>query len=611
MNPKLSELHEKAMRLPLRPGVYIMKNKKGEIIYIGKAKALKNRVSQYFAASADHTPKVRRMVDNVDFFEYIVTDSEYEALVLECSLIKQHKPKYNILLKDDKGYTYIKVSKEMYPRITLARKIENDGAEYIGPFTGGYSVKQAIDEACKIFQLPTCTRVFPRDIGKGRPCLNYSIKQCVAPCRGRVSREEYMEAFEDAVEFVKGGDGSSIERLSAKMEQCAENLEFERAARIRDRIAAIKRMSQRQKVVMSKIPEQDIIAAAQTDDACCTEVFRFLGGRLYDRESFIFGNFIEGGELRSQFIEQYYQKKERIPPKIYIDILPDDRELLERYVSEKAGRKVSLLTAQRGEQQKLVEMCRQNAAEHLAMAKGKIGSHTAALDELAKLLGLPKPPKYIEAYDISNNAGEANVAGMVVFEDGSPLKSAYRKFKIKTVSGQDDYGSMREVISRRIAEYREHKEEGEGFGRLPDLILLDGGEGHVSSVRPIIEEAGLSIPVFGMVKNQKHRTRAIAAGGREVSINSSRSAFTLVSSIQEEVHRFAITFHRNTRGKSVTGSQLTKIEGIGPARARTLLRHFKTIKAVREATKEQLSEAPGMTKAAAEAVFSYFRHEEE
>lgn len=610
MNPNLAALRKKSMQLPLRPGVYIMRNKNGEIIYIGKAKALKNRVSQYFGSQENHTRKVRAMVDHVETFDYIVTDSEYEALVLECSLIKQHKPKYNILLKDDKGYHYIRVSNEDYPRITLARALADDGARYLGPYTSSFAVKQALDEAHKIFRLPTCNRKFPRDIGKGRPCLNFSIKQCMAPCRGKVSRADYLEAVDEAVAFLRGDASVSIETLTERMNEAAENLEFERAAKLRDRIVAIRKMSERQKVVMSKIPEQDLIAVAQTGDGSCVEVFRFSGGRLCDREHFFFDDTPSQDYLRTRFMYLYYSERDRIPPRIFVDGEAEDTELLEQWLTHAAGRKVSVSVPQRGEQAALIEMCRQNAAEHLAISRGKLGSKTAALDELMRMLGLEKVPEYIESYDISNTAGEDNVAGMVVFEDGRPLKSAYRKFRIRSFSGQDDYGSMREVISRRIDEYHKHKEEGTGFGRLPDLILLDGGEGHVAAIRPLIERAGLDIPVFGMVKDSKHRTRAISAGGQEVAISRSRAAFTLVSEIQEEVHRFAITYHRQSRSKSVIQSSLTKIDGIGPARARELLRHFKTISAIRTASLEELLEAKGMTRTAAQAIIDHYAREE-
>ena len=605
-NPKLGELRRQSMKLPLLPGVYIMHDKRDKIIYIGKAKALKNRVSQYFGSQENHAEKVRRMVENVDHFEYIITDTEYEALVLECSLIKLHKPKYNILLKDDKGYHYIKISAGEYPRITEAKKVEDDGAEYLGPYTGSFAVRQSVDEACRIFKIPTCRRSFPRDIGKGRPCLNYSIGLCLAPCRGRLKKEIYDEAISEARDFLKGGTNTSVARLTERMNECAERLEFEKAARIRDRINALRKMSEKQKVIMTSVEEQDVIALAQGSGSTCFEVFRFRGGRLCDREQFLIDEMM--GELplcRSEFIKQYYSMRD-VPPRVTVDGEVDDASLLEQMLTEKLadrhGKKVRITVPQKGEQQRIVEMCRQNAAEYLAQAKGRTGEVTAAVDELGRLLGLDSPPEYIESYDISNTQGDDNVAGMVVFENGRPLKSAYRKFRIKTVEGQDDYGSMREVITRRILEYREHQDEGTGFGRLPDLILLDGGEGHVNAIRPLIEASGLPIAIFGMVKDSKHKTRAIAAGGREIALTRSRAAFTLVSSIQDEVHRFAITYHHASHGRSVIRSSLTEIEGIGPARARELLKHFKTISAVYDASVEQLCEVKGMNRTAAENI---------
>lgn len=602
----IKELRKKAMRLPLHPGVYIMRDKTGKIIYIGKAKALKNRVSQYFGSEKNHDDKVRRMVSNVEDFEYILTDSEFEALVLECSLIKQHTPKYNILLKDDKGYHYIKVTKGPWPRISQAKQMLNDGAEYLGPYVSSWATKESVDEALKIFRLPSCSRKFPQDIGKGRPCLNYFIKQCSAPCRGRLSEKEYNEAVKDALEFLRGGSAACVKELTRKMEEAAENLEFERAAHIRDRLAAIKRMSDRQKVVALKVPEQDIIALAQGAEKNCFEVFRFMNGRLCDRETYLMGEIGEAGAARSEFIERYYSMRDRIPPRVTLDGPATDTALLSEWLSQKAGRKVTVSIPQKGEQAHLVEMCRSNAAEQLAQSMGRTGREASALDELGRLLGLAHPPAYIEAYDISNLAGGDNVAGMVVFENGRPLKSAYRKFQIKTVDGQDDYGSMREVIGRRLREYQENQDSGEGFGHLPDLILLDGGKGHVAAVQPILDSFQLNIPLFGMVKDDKHRTRAIAANGGEIAIQPNRKAFTLVGAIQEEVHRFAIGYHRQTRKKNTLSTSLTSIEGIGQSRARALLKHFRTITAIREADLEELENAPGMTKPSAIAVYRHF-----
>ena len=605
---KKKELRRKAMKLPLSPGVYLMHDKSGQIIYIGKAKALKNRVSQYFGSEKNHNNKVRRMVANVDWFEYIVTDSEFEALVLESSLIKQNQPKYNILLKDDKGYSYIRVSEGPWPRITEAKKMEDDGAKYIGPYMSSWSIKQTIDSALKIFKLPDCNRKFPQDFGKGRPCLNYYIKQCCAPCRGRITQEEYQEAFQEALDFIRGGSSTSIKVLTQRMEEAAERMEFELAARLRDRINAINKMRERQKVVASRVEEQDVFALAQGETHTAFEVFRFTGNKLSDRESFLTEGLEPDPEARSEFLRQYYAIRDRIPPLVVLDGEVDDEELLTRWLSERRGKSVKLLVPQRGDQAQLVQMCRKNAAEHIAQQVGTSGRDASALDELRRLLGLEKTPVYIESYDISNLAGGENVAGMVVFENGRPLKSAYRRFKIKTVEGQDDYGSMREVIRRRFEEYKSHQAQGDslGFGRLPDLILLDGGKGHVAAVQPVLEEMGIQVSLFGMVKDDRHRTRAIALTGGEIAISSHRRAFTLVSSIQDEVHRFAIGYHRQQRKKAAVSSTLTSIAGIGDARAKALLKHFKTVKAVSEADLQELENAPGMTKPSARRVYEYF-----
>ena len=610
---KRRELRQKAMRLPLSPGVYLMHNKAGEIIYIGKAKALKNRVSQYFGSEKNHDAKVRRMVSNVDWFEYILCDSEFEALVLESSLIKQNQPKYNILLKDDKGYSYIRVSGGPWPRITEVKKVEDDGAKYIGPYLSSWSIKQTIDSARKIFKLPDCTRKFPQDFGKGRPCLNYYIKQCCAPCRGRVSEAEYNEAFQEALDFIKGGSSTSVKALTAKMEEAAENMEFELAARLRDRIAAINKMKERQKVVASKIEEQDVFALAQGETHTAFEVFRFTGGKLSDRESFLTEGCQPDPEARSEFLRQYYAIRDRVPPVVTIDGPVEDAELVARWLSEKRGKSVKLHVPQRGEQAQLVQMCRQNAAESIARQAGSTGRDASALDELRRLLGLEKVPAYIECYDISNLQGGENVAGMVVFENGRPLKSAYRKFKIQTVTGQDDYGSMREVIRRRFTEYYAHQQQGdgEGFGRLPDLVLLDGGKGHVAAVEPVLQEMGVNVPLFGLVKDDKHRTRAIALSGGEIAIQSNRRAFTLLSTIQDEVHRFAIGYHRQQRKKAAVSSTLTSIPGIGEARAKALLKHFKTVAAIGQADLKELEEAPSMTQPAARRVYQFFHGEPE
>lgn len=610
----LYELKDKATHLPLKPGVYIMKNKKDEIIYIGKAKALKNRVSQYFGSDKNHSEKVRRMVENVDHFDYIICSSEFEALVLECSLIKQNKPKYNILLKDDKGYSYIRISDEPWRRISFEMQQKDDGAKYLGPYMSAWYAKNAVDEALKIFRLPTCSKVFPRDIGKGRPCLNYYIKQCCAPCAGKISLKDYNESVDSAVNFLRSGDNDSIRIMTEKMNEAAENLEFELAARMRDRINALKKITERQNVVEASIKEQDAIGIALEKNDACFAIIRFRDGRLFDKEDFLIKDAGENPDLaamRSEFIQQYYTMRDRIPPVIALDGEAEDTELLCQWLSEKRGKTVRIRIPQKGENMRIIEMSRENAAERLAQSHGHLGHELTALDELAKLLGLSKIPRFIESYDISHHAGSDNVAGMVVFKDGRPFKQSYRKFSIKGFTGQDDYASMNEVIERRIKEYYKNPDSGLGFGQLPDLILLDGGKGQVSAVRPVLEKYGLNIPLFGMVKDNHHRTRAITDEGHEIAINSKRRAFTLVSSIQDEVHRFAISYHRQKHSKRSFNSSLTEIDGIGPARAKTLMTTFKSVKRIKEAEIEELMGVKGMNLPAAEAVYNFYHKERE
>ena len=606
MNERLPYLRKKSMSLPLTPGVYLMKNKKGEIIYVGKAKALKNRVSSYFGSQNNHTTKVRKMVENVEDFDYIMCDSEFEALVLECSLIKQHSPKYNILLKDDKGYHYIKIINGEWKNFFAVKQRLDDGAEYIGPYTGSYGITNAVDAAKKIFLIPQCTKLFPRDFGKSRPCLNFFIGQCSAPCAGKISREAHNEAVEQAIDFIINGSGKAVESLTEKMLEASENLEFEKAAKIRNKIAAIKKVTEKQKVVAASVEEQDVFALVCSDSKACLSVIRFRDSKLYDSEHFIFDLPEDLPEARHELIRSYYSMRDFVPRRIAVDGEVNDSELLCEWLSSLAGRKVSIAVPQRGEQHSLVEMCRSNAAQKLAIYLGKGGKATAALDELGTLLGLKAPPEFIESYDISHTAGSENVAGMVVFKSGVPYKKGYRRFAIKGFSGQDDYASMAEVIERRILRYFEEKDSGEGFGRLPDLILLDGGSGQVNAVKPVLEKYSLDIPLFGMVKDSHHRTRAIACSGDELSLTSKRAAFTLVSTIQEEVHRYSVEYHRTRRKNASLSSSLTSIDGIGEARCKALLKHFKTVKAVSQASVDELAAVKGMNINSAKAVFEAF-----
>ncbi len=605
-NPMLKTLREKAMKLPLTPGVYIMKNKSNEIIYIGKAKKLKNRVSQYFGCQNGHNTKVRKMVENVRDFDYILTDSEFEALVLECSLIKQNMPKYNILLKDDKGYSYIKITKGDYGRISACFRKDDKNAEYLGPYTGNFSVTNAVSQASEIFRLPTCNKVFPRDIGKGRPCLNFHINKCSGVCAGKISKKEYMENLAEAIDFLKGGSSRSVSKLKEQMTAYSENLEFEKAAKVRDKIKAIERIMSRQKVVVQGSTNEDVFAIAVRGEKACLAVLSFRDGLLSSSEHFIIDSSENLSELRKELISSFYSMERQIPPLIVLDGEISDSELLTMYLTQKRGKKVTLFVPQRGEKAKVSAMCLNNAAQKLGEFLGKSGKETAVLDELGKLLGLGKTPEYIESYDISHTSGSDNVAGMIVFKNGVPYKKAYRRFAIKGFDGQDDYGSMSEVISRRLNRYIEEKDSGEGFGVLPDLILLDGGQGQVNAVKPIIEAFGLDIPVFGMVKDGKHRTRAIAHDGGEISINSSRKVFTLVSEIQEEVHRFAIAYHKSKHTKSSISTTLTSIDGIGEKKAALLLKSFRSLRAIGEASEKELSLVKGISSSDAQRIYRFF-----
>ena len=600
-NVKLKELKQKANRLPLTPGVYIMKNKQGEIIYIGKAKSLKNRVTQYFGAGNGHTEKVRKMVSLVDDFEYVLCDSEFEALILENSLIKQNQPKYNILLKDDKGYHYIKITNDKWRKITTSMQTDDKRAEYIGPYYSSAVVKDTVSQVRKIFKLPDCNRSFDKYT---KPCLNYHIGLCDAPCRANISAEQYNDTVNSAVSFIKHGGGENmIKLLEEKMQDAAERLDFEYAAKLRDRINAIKKLNDSQKVVMCSYKNQDVFASAVLENVACIAALIFRNGKLTDKKHFIIDAFTDKVDLYSQFLTQYYDNSE-IPARILIDTDIDSQGVLQKWLCEKRGKKVEILLPQRGEQKELINMCRNNAADNLAQKTELTGREMSALNELARLLGLKNAPRIIEAYDISNTAGDENVAGMVVFHDGKPYKSNYRMFKIKGFTGQDDYRSMAEVLDRRFTEYE--KGENTGFATLPDLILLDGGKGQISAVEPIFKKHNINVPLFGMVKDSKHRTRAIATNGGDISIKANESAYRLVTTIQDEVHRFAIGYHKKRRSNKMLSSELTKIDGIGESKAAALMKHFKTIKAIKGASVEQLCMVSGINQALAEKIYNEF-----
>lgn len=600
---KLAELKAKANKLPLTAGVYIMKNRQGEIIYIGKAKALKNRVTQYFGSGNQHTEKVRRMVASVEDFEYILCSSEFEALILENSLIKQNQPKYNILLKDDKGYSYIKITNDKWRKIETARQTDKTG-EFIGPFNSWYVVKQTVDEARKIFKIPDCNRNFDT---VSKPCLNYHIGICDAPCKGKIKLADYLENINAAVEFIKSGDSESIsiESLEEKMQTAAEELRFEEAARLRDRINAIKKIREKQRVVSISYKMQDVIATAFLGETACVEVLIFRNYRLSDKKHFFLEGFTDRETLYGEFLQQYYSTAAHIPSRILLDTQPESFEALEQWLTEKADKKVSLINPKQGEQYKLLQMCLNNAAEILSEKTERTGKEMSALNELRDLLGLDSTPRYIESYDISNTAGSDNVAGMIVFKDARPFKPAYKRFKIKGFIGQDDYRSMAEVLDRRFTEYK--KGEDEGFSTLPDLILLDGAKGQISAVLPILEKHGINVPIFGMVKDSKHRTRAIATTGGDIAIKSNRRAFTLVTNIQDEVHRFAISYHKSLQSKNLLKSELLNIPNIGQKRASALLKHFGSMKKLRSADKEQLTAVRGITPEIADEIINYFK----
>ena len=593
--------------LPLLPGVYIIRDKEGQIIYIGKAKRLRTRVSQYFREGVPHDAKVTKMISHAFEFDVIVTQSEFEALVLECSQIKQHKPKYNILLKDDKGYSYVKVTREKWPRLSAALQKDDENADYYGPFTSSFAVREMVEAASDVFRLPRCTRRFPQDIGKGRPCLNAHIGKCMAVCSGKIRNEDYREAVESALHMIRHGQADIMKTLKARMEDAAERLDFERAALIRDQLAAIEKVSRGQKVVRSEVAEQDVIAFAGSANAVCAAILRFREGRLADKREFLFHDTQDIAALRDEFLPRYYlEDTEFIPKSIAVDEAPAGAQHLQRLLSETKGAKVQLYVPQRGDTKKLVEMARTNAFERLARESGRYAREQRALDETAHLLGLAAPPRVIESYDISNWGDGTSVAGMVVFEDGKPKKAGYRRFKMHTVPGTDDYASMAETLARRAAEYE--KGTNSQFKIKPDLLLIDGGRGQVAAVCAALAGTRLAgVPVFGMVKDSKHRTRGLVdAAGREIALAMHRGPFTFITSIQDETHRWANDYRRRLQKGRAYSSTLEAVPSVGPATAKALLAHFKTVGAVRAASLDELCAAKGVSKRAASAVWNAF-----
>ena len=584
------QLKEKANSLPLLPGVYIMKNASGNIIYIGKAVKLKNRVTQYFGSGSNHSEKVKKMVDSVADFEYIICDNEFEALTLENSLIKQYSPKYNILLKDDKGYHYIRISTDKWRKIE-AVKNNNEKGTYIGPYNSASVVKQTVSQTQKIYKLPDCSRSFDK---KTKPCLNYHIGLCMAPCRGNISLTEYNEAVDSAIRFIRNSSAaeSEIENLENQMVVAAEQLNFEYAAKLRDRINAIKRISEKQKVISSLKFRIDVFASAIMGDTACVGAFIFKNGHLADKQNFFFNDVSDKQSLYSEFLPRYYGESDDIPREILIDEASEDYPIIEGWLSL-SGKKTVITVPQKGDRRRLVEMCASNAAEQLSKKFERSLKETSALNELAGLLCMKTPPRYIESYDISNTAGQENVAGMIVIKDGRRLKANYRKFKIKSFVGQDDYRSMAEVIERRFNEYKKGTDE--AFSVMPDLILLDGGKGQLSAVNQKLVELGIKVAVFGMVKDTKHQTNALVSDTGKITVKQNRSAYTLITDIQNEVHRFAIGYHKSRRTNAMLNSVLTKIDGVGVGRANALLKHFKTVKALKNATPEEISAVRGIS----------------
>ena len=596
------ELKEKALSLPYAPGVYIMRDKTDKVIYVGKAKKLKNRVSQYFQDTAAHTPKTRIMVSKIHHFDTIVAASEFEALVLECSLIKRYMPKYNILLKDDKGYPYLRLNmKDIYPVIELVNKVADDGAEYFGPY-GTRGVTHDVMEAIRLtLKLPGCHKQFPRDIGKERPCLNYHMNQCAGWCQENKSCTEYRKTIEQARQLLLGNYKSVAEDIRKEMLEHAENLEFELAAALRDRLTSVEALGQKQLVTAGTLADTDVVGYAETEAKACFAVLHFSGGNLLDKDYEVFPRPDDSREAVSSLMKQYYLSRGLAPKIVLLPFEIEDSELFSQLMEQRFGRKSKLRIPQRGDNVRLVELAVKNATEEAERATDKEERVNAVLVMLGKMLGM-EPPKRIESFDISNIMGTDIVASMVVYVDGRPRKSDYKRFKLQGMTNQDDYASMHQVVKRRFAHY---KAGDKGFDEAPDLLLIDGGINHANVAVTALEELGLSFPVFGMVKDDRHRTRALMTPeGREIAIDNNQAIFSLVGNIQEETHRFAITYHRQLRSKRLRYSELDNIPGIGPKRKQELLRQFKSLTAIGQATLPELERL--LPKDAAGAVYHHF-----
>ena len=602
----LEKLRKKALRLADSPGVYIMKDIKNKVIYVGKAKVLKNRVVSYFRDISSQNEKVRKMVEHVEDFDFILTDSEFEALILECSLIKQHSPKYNILLKDDRGYHYIKISSGKFPKITPAMRKVDDGARYIGPYISSFAVRQAVEEVNRVFMLPSCSKNFDSNRAK-RPCLNFYINRCVGVCCGNVSRSEYLEIVEQAVEYLKKGSSSSLEMMKKQMEKAACDLNFEKAIKIRNRIHAIEKVNQSQKIYLKGEEDMDVIAHAIAEDVICFVVLKFRHGHIVDKDSYIFDYVADFDCAFEDFIAGYYTSKNNDVVKLILISHENlDVELYSEYIRKKTGKHTKILIPKIGQRKKILDMAFSNATEYLASKLKYQTKETKALQQLAQILNLKKPPLLIEAYDISNLGDTGIVGGMVVFENGLPIKRLYRKFKMKTIKARNDYAAMREMISRRIERYHEGLDE--SFKRLPDLILIDGGQGHVEAVREIFQEGNFSAAYFGMVKDSRHRTRAISSSGGEISIASFKNAFFLLTKIQDEVHRYTISYQKNVRKKTAFELELTRIAGIGEKRALKILRHFKSKTELLNSNITEISQVAGVSVQKAREILNFMKN---
>lgn len=600
------ELKEKALSLPYEPGVYIMRNKDDKVIYVGKAKKLKNRVSQYFQNTASHTPKTRLMVSHIDHFDVIVAASEFEALVLECSLIKRYLPKYNILLKDDKGYPYLRLDmREIYPRITMVSKVADDGAGYYGPY-GSRGVTQDLMEALRLtLKMPGCKKEFPRDIGKDRPCLNYHMNQCAGWCQEGRSSVAYREMMEQARQLLLGNYKTVAEQIRSQMLAAADRLEFELAASLRDRLNSVETLGKKQLVTAGTLADTDVVGYGQTEAKACFAVLHFSGGNLLDKDYEVFPVPDDKETAVSSLMKQYYLSRGLAPRRVLLPFEIEDSELFAQLMEQRSGRKVHIRIPQRGDNVRMVELACKNAYEEALRVTSREEKNLGTLNLLGKMLAM-EPPGRIESFDISNISGMDIVASMVVFQDGRPKKKDYKRFKIQALTNQDDYESMRQVVRRRFSHY---KNGDAGFEIPPDLLLIDGGIAHARAAVEALEQLGLKMNVFGMVKDDRHRTRALVTpDGKEIAIDSNQSVFSLIGNIQEETHRFAITYHRQLRSKRLRYSELDEIPGIGPKRKQELLKKYKSIAAIAQATLPELERM--LPRDAAGAVYRHFHQEE-